>query len=118
MAKSKRDREKIQSKADTMAENILKAVEAYQAPDGELSMRQAASLFHCSHSSISNHINEEKSMHYLPDHAVERQKLTPVEEAALKDHIDDCYQSGLPLSPRLLRDFANQLCRAKGATNL
>jgi hypothetical protein len=50
----------------------------------------------------------------MPDHAVERQKLTLVEEAALKNYINDCYQSGLPLSPGLLRDFANQLCRAKG----
>jgi hypothetical protein len=89
--KINRDREKIQSKADVKADKILKAVEAYQAPDSQFLLRQAAALFECSHSLISNHINEQKSIQYLFDHAVERQKLIPVEEAALKDHIDDCY---------------------------
>jgi Tc5 transposase DNA-binding domain/helix-turn-helix, Psq domain len=112
--KVKRDREKVLSKADIKFENILKAVEAYQAPRSELSMRQAAALFHCSHSSVSNHINETKSMQYMLDLTIEQQKLTPMEEAALKDHIHECFQSGLSLSPRLLRDYANELCRAKG----
>jgi hypothetical protein len=51
---------------------------------------------------------------YLPDLAVEHQKLTPIEEAALKDHIHDCFQLGLSLSPKLLREYANELCKAKG----
>jgi Tc5 transposase DNA-binding domain len=76
-------------------------------------MRQAAALYHCSHSSISNHLNKEKEVMYLPDLGVEFQKLTPVEEAALKDHIHECAESGLPITPRLLRDLANELCRAK-----
>jgi hypothetical protein len=65
--KINRDREKIQSKADVKADKILKAVEAYQAPDSQLSLRQAAPLFECSHFSISNHINEQKSIQYMPD---------------------------------------------------
>jgi hypothetical protein len=66
-----RTREKVKSKADIKAENIQNAVDAYQAPGSELLMRQAATLFHCSKSS------------------------------ALKDHIDDCYRSGMPISPGL-----------------
>jgi hypothetical protein len=37
-----------------------------------------------------------------------------MEEAALKDHIHECFQSGLSLSLGLLRDYANELYRAKG----
>jgi hypothetical protein len=51
---------------------------------------------------------------YLPNLAVELQKLTPVEEVALKDHIYECAESGLPIIPRLFRDLANEFCRAKG----
>jgi hypothetical protein len=51
---------------------------------------------------------------YLPDLGVELQKLTPVKKAALKDHIYECAESGLPIIPRFLRDLVNELCRAKG----
>ena len=112
--KVNRDREKILSKADIKANNILKAVEAYEAEDSDLSMRRAAALFHCSSASISNHINARKDVQYMPDLAVEYQKLTPIEETALKDHIHDCFQSGLSLTPKLLREYANELCRTKG----
>jgi hypothetical protein len=60
-------REKIQSKADIKTDKILKAVKAYQAPDSQLLLRQAAALFEYSHFSISNHINEQKSIQYMPD---------------------------------------------------
>jgi hypothetical protein len=112
--KRSQDREKVLSKADIKAENIIKTVKAYEAEGSELSMRQAAALYHCSHSSISNHLNKKKEVMYLPDLAVELQKLTPIEEAALKDHIHECAESGLPITPRLLRDLANELCKAKG----
>jgi hypothetical protein len=112
--KVNRDREKILSKADIKANNILKAVEAYEAENSDLSMRRAATLFHRSPASISNHINARKDVQYLSDLAIEHQKLTPIEEAALKDHIHDFFQSGLSLSPKLLREYANELCRAKG----
>jgi hypothetical protein len=55
-----RTREKVKSKADIKAENIQNAVDAYQAPGNELSMRQAATLVHCSKSSVANHINEKE----------------------------------------------------------
>jgi hypothetical protein len=58
--KINRDREKIQSKADVKVDKIFKAVKAYQAPDSQLSLRQVAALFECSHSSIFNYINEQK----------------------------------------------------------
>jgi hypothetical protein len=77
-------------------------------------MRQAAALYHYSHSSISNYLNKEKEVMYLPNLAVEFQKLTSVEEAALKDHIYECAELGLSIIPRLFRDLVNEFCRAKG----
>jgi hypothetical protein len=65
--KINRDREKIQSKADVKADKIFKVVEAYQAPGSQLLLREIAALFECSHFSISNHINEQKSIQYMPD---------------------------------------------------
>jgi hypothetical protein len=85
--KVNRDREKILSKADIKANNILKAVEAYEAEDSDLLMRRAAALFYYFPALISNHINARKDVQYLPDLTVKHQKLTSIEEAALKDHI-------------------------------
>ena len=87
--KVNRDREKILSKADIKVNNILKAVEAYE--DSDLLMQCVVVLFHCSPASISNYINARKDVQYLPDLAVEYQKLISIEEAALKDHIYDCF---------------------------
>jgi hypothetical protein len=56
--KVNRDREKVLSKADIKANNILKAVKAYEAEDSDLLIRRAATLFHYSITSISNHIKE------------------------------------------------------------
>jgi hypothetical protein len=52
-------------------------------------------------------------MIYLPNLGVEFQKLTPVKEAALKDHIHKYAESGLSIIPRFFRDLANEFCRAK-----
>jgi hypothetical protein len=111
--KVNRDCEKILSKADIKANNILKAVKAYETEDSDLSMRRAAALFHCSITSISNHIKERNDVQYLPDLTIKYQKLTPIEKAVLKDHIHDYFQSKLSLTPQLLREYANELCRAK-----
>jgi hypothetical protein len=89
--KVNRDREKILSKADIKANNILKAVEAYEAENSNLIMRRVAALFHCFPASISNHINARKDVQYLSDLAVKYQKLIPIEEVALKDHIHDYF---------------------------
>jgi hypothetical protein len=112
--KVNRDREKILSKADIKVNNIFKAVKVYEVEDSDFSMRRAAVLFHCSPTSISNYINARKDVQYLSDLAVEYQKLTPIEEVALKDHIYDCFQLEFFLSPKLFREYANELCRAKG----
>jgi hypothetical protein len=85
--KVNRDREKILSKIDIKANNILKAVEIYEAEDSDFSMRRAAALFYCSSASISNYINARKDVQYLLDLIVEYQKFTSIEETALKDHI-------------------------------
>ncbi len=109
-----RDREKILSKTNIKANNIFKAVEAYEAKDSNLLIQRAAALFHYSSTSISNHINARKDVQYLPDLTIKHQKLTPIEKATLKDHIYDYFQSGLSLTPKLFREYANELYRAKG----
>jgi len=50
---------------------------------------------------------------YLPNLAVELQKLILVEKVVLKDHIHKCAELGLFIIPRLFRDLVNELCRAK-----
>jgi hypothetical protein len=85
--KVNRDREKILSKTDIKANNILKAVEAYEAEDSDLLMRRAVALFYYSSASISNHINARKDVQYLPDLAVKYQKLILIEKTVLKDYI-------------------------------
>jgi hypothetical protein len=112
--KVNRDREKILSKADIKANNIFKTVEAYEAEDSDLSIRRAAALFHYSFASISNHINARKDVQYLSDLTVEYQKFTPIEETALKNYIHNYFQSEFSLSPKLLREYANKLYKAKG----
>jgi hypothetical protein len=52
-------------------------------------------------------------MIYLPNLAVELQKLILMKEVALKDHIHECAESGLSIIPRLFRDLANEFYRAK-----
>jgi hypothetical protein len=89
--KVNRDREKILLKADIKANNIFKAVEAYEAEDNDLSMRRAAAFFHYFSASISNHINAKKDVQYLLNLVVKYQKLTLIEEVALKNHIYDYF---------------------------
>src|SRR6266498_1314253 len=112
--KVNRDRENILLKTDIKANNILKAVEAYEAKDSDFLMRRAAALFYCSPVLIFNYINARKDVQYLPDLVVEYQKLISIEEAVLKDYIYDCFQSGLSFTSKLFREYANELCRAKG----
>jgi hypothetical protein len=89
--KVNRNREKILLKIDIKANNIFKAVEAYEAEDSDFSIRRAAALFHYSSVSISNHINARKDVQYLLDLAIEYQKFISIEEAVLKDHIYDYF---------------------------
>ena len=121
MAKAKK-KEKLLGKGQEKAENIRKATEAYiNNPD--LSMRDAAKIYHCSPSSVSNHVKSKENstkqpiMHHA-DADVDRQLLTPGEEAALERHIHRCYGSGLALTTPLLRGFANELLKAKGSDEL
>ncbi len=65
--KLNRDREKILSKTNIKTNNIFKTVKTYKAKDSDLSIRRAATLFHYSPASISNHINARKDVQYLPD---------------------------------------------------
>ena len=109
--KVNRYREKILLKTDIKINNIFKVVEAYE--DSGFLIRRAATLFYCSPASISNYINARKDVQYLLDLVIKYQKLTPIEEAVLKDYIYNYFQSGLSLTPKLFREYANELYRAK-----
>ena len=114
MPKVKKANTKIVRKAVEKAQNIQLAVKAYKDPTSGLSLRAAASLYHCSKDSITNHLDDTPQVEYAPDVYVEQQKLSPAEETALVNHIIECYQSMLPLDVELLHYYANELCRAKG----
>ena len=93
------------------------AVKAYKDPSNNLSLRAVAAIFNCSKSSITNHLNDIPDtckIQYAPDVYVERQKLTLTEEAALCNHIRECYESMLPVDVELLHYYANELLRERG----
>ena len=89
-------------------------MKAYKDPTSNLLLRAAASLYHCSKDSITNHLNDTPKHEYTPDIYIEQQKLTPAEEKTLVDHIINYYKLMLPLDVELLHYYANELCRAKG----
>jgi hypothetical protein len=121
MAKAKK-KEKSLSKGQEKAENIKKATKAY-INNSDLLMRDAAKIYHCSPSLISNHVKSKENstkqpiMHHA-DTDIDRQLLTPGEEAALKRHIYRYYGSGLALITPLFRGFANKLLKAKGSDKI
>ncbi len=112
--KLNRDREKILSKTDIKTNNILKAVKIYEVEDSELLIRRAAVLFLYSPFLVFYYIKERDEVRYLLDSIIKRQKLTPIKKTILKDYIYDCFQSGLSLTLKLFREYADELCRAKG----
>ena len=66
------------------SERILAAVEA-RREDPKRPLRDLATLFDVSHTSISNHIKEKSRVE--PDYSVTKQRLTPAEKAVLVKHI-------------------------------
>ena len=66
------------------SERILAAVQA-RKEDPKRPLRDLASLFDVSHTSISNHIKGK--IRIEPDYSVTKQRLTPAEEAVLVKHV-------------------------------
>jgi predicted transcriptional regulator len=62
------------------SERILAAVQA-RREDPKRPLRDLATLFNVSHTTISNHIKGKSRI--KPDYSVTRQRLTPAEEAVL-----------------------------------
>jgi hypothetical protein len=58
MPRVKKANPKALRKAAEKALNIQLAVKAYKDPSNDLSLRDAAAIFNCSKSSITNHLNE------------------------------------------------------------
>src|SRR5258708_14860869 len=82
MPKVEEPNTKAVRKALEKAKNIQLAVKAYKDPTSGLSLRAAASLYHCSKDSITNHLNDTPKHEYAPDVYIEQQKLSPAEEKA------------------------------------
>ena len=114
MPRVKKANPKALRKAAEKARNIQLAVEAYKDPTSGLSLRAAASLYHCNKDSITHHLNDTPEHRYAPDVYIDRQRLSPAEETALVSHIRECYQSILPVDVKLLHSYANELLRARG----
>ena len=88
-------------------------MKAYKNPTSSLLLRAAASLYHYSKNSITNHLNDTPKHEYVSDIYIEQQKLTPAEEKALINHIINYYKLILPLDVELLYYYVNELCRVK-----
>jgi hypothetical protein len=97
MPKIKKANPKALRKAAEKARNIQLAVEAYKDPTSGLSLRAAASLYHCNKDSITHHLNDTPEHRYAPNVYIDRQRLSPAEKTALVNHIRECYQSMLPV---------------------
>jgi hypothetical protein len=80
-------------------------------------LRAVTVIFNCSKSSITNHLNNTPDtckIQYAPNIYVERQKFTFTEEAALYNHIRECYELMLLVDVELLYYYANELLRERG----
>jgi hypothetical protein len=83
-------------------------------------MRDAAKIYYCSFSLVSNHVKSKENsikqpiMHYA-DVDIDRQLLTPGEKAALERYIYRYYGLGLAFIIPLFRGFANELLKAKSS---
>ena len=71
MPRVKKANPKALRKAAEKARNIQLAVEAYKDPTSGLSLRAAASLYHCSKDSITNYLDDTPQVEYAPDVYVE-----------------------------------------------
>jgi hypothetical protein len=101
-------------KAAEKTRNIQLAVEAYKNLISGLSLRAAASLYHCNKDLITHYLNNTPEHRYIPDIYIDRQRLSLIKEIALVNHIRECYQSMLPVDVKLFHSYANELLRARG----
>lgn len=111
--KKHREKEERIAKSRAKAEAIDKAVEHYCRRDPDLSYKKASIMYGCSRQSISNHLKSGSTIKHSPDVYVNWQRLAPTEEAAFIKHINECYMSGFPLHVFHLREFANEILRAR-----
>jgi len=79
-------------------------------------MRPATRLYSYSDKSIANHLNNK--IKSTPDYFISYQKLSPVEEKILTQHIIRTYNSSFPLTIQHLNNCANELLRIKGVNTI
>jgi hypothetical protein len=97
-------------KAPNKSEATKKAVEAYKNNEN-LSMRAAVRMYGCNPKLISNHLNSKTKP--APDYFIIYQKLSPIEENVLAQHIIRAYSLEFPLTIQYLNNCANKLLRKK-----
>jgi hypothetical protein len=100
-------------KSELKAKNIQLAVKDYTDPTFGLLLRAAASIHGVSKISITNHLDEQSKIRYVPDVYVERQALNVAEETVLCQHIRECYQSHLSFDVEVLHYYVNYLLQAR-----
>jgi hypothetical protein len=113
MPRVKKANLKILRKAAEKVRNIQLTMKAYKDPTSGLSLRAAASLYHCNKDSITYHLNNTPEHRYVSDIYIDRQRLSPAKETAFINHIRECYQSMLPVNVKLFYYYANKLLRAR-----
>jgi hypothetical protein len=91
---------------------IREAAEAYEI-DENLSMRAAATSHHVYQTSIKNYLDSKTKP--VPDQFAFYQKLSPVDECVLEQHIFRAYNASFPLTVRHLNDCANGISRMRGS---
>ncbi len=99
------------NKALNKSEAIKKAAEVYKN-NLNLSFRRAAIIHDVAPNSIRNYLNGQTKP--TPDYFASYQKLSPIEESVLVEHIMRGYHLGYPLTIPHLNDCANELLRIKG----
>jgi hypothetical protein len=70
-------------KSELKVKNIQLAVKDYTNPTSGLSLRAAATIHGVSKISITNHLDKQSKIRYVPDVYVERQALNAAEETVL-----------------------------------
>ena len=111
-AKKHQEKEKRIAKFRAKAEAINKAVEHCRR-NLDLSYNKASVIYRYSKQSISNHLKLGSTIKHSSDMYINWQRLAPTEEAALVKHINECYMLSFLLHVFHLREFANEILRAR-----
>jgi hypothetical protein len=100
-------------KSELKAKNIQLTVKDYTDTTFGLSLRATASIHGVNKTLITNHLDKQSKIRYVPNVYVERQALNAAKETVLYQHIRECYQSHLSFDVKLLHYYINHLLQAR-----